>query len=44
MGFTLLQVVVPGRDRDVVDDLGVTQPPANGMTWPMKKSASSEAR
>ena len=39
------EVSVRGGDRDVVHDRhGVTQPPANGMTWPTKKSASSDAR
>src|SRR5262245_241801 len=38
------QVVVDGGDADVIDDHGVTQPPAKGTTWPTKKSASSDAR
>src|SRR4029079_2453631 len=38
------RVVRRGVDRHVVDDHGVTQPPENGITWPTKKSASSEAR
>src|SRR5262249_16999945 len=37
--------VVGGRgEGDPADDHGVTHPPAKGTTWPMKKSASSEAR
>src|SRR5262249_10972580 len=38
------QVVVGSDDADVIDDHGVTQPPANGTTCPTKKSASSDAR
>src|SRR5262245_18912315 len=38
------QVVVGRDDADVIDDHGVTQPPANGTTCPTKKSASSDAR
>ena len=39
-----LEVVVGRGEGDPADDHGVTQPPAKGTTWPMKKSASSEAR
>ena len=39
-----LEIVVGGGDRDAADDHGVTHPPAKGTTWPMKKSASSDAR
>src|SRR5262249_50756742 len=56
VGQSPREIAVRRRDEDVEDDHasarsrpasrrhGVTQPPANGMTWPTKKSASSEAR
>src|SRR5215813_3159100 len=39
-----LPIILGRGEGDAADDHGVTQPPAKGTTWPMKKSASSEAR